>query len=109
MNGDSIVWIVLLLSLVICDGLAVYLYQKRKIPLWVSSIVMALLVPVIVYCFIAFGIYHANKNFDPDDTREGIAFAGGFMVLVLALNAIIMFVIGVVLNVYTFIKNKQKS
>ncbi|MEG0440387.1 MAG: hypothetical protein RR587_14225 [Solibacillus sp.] len=38
-----------------------------------------------------------------------IPFAGAFMILIIALNAIIMFVIGVILNVYTFVRNKQKD
>ncbi|MEG0385990.1 MAG: hypothetical protein RR642_14670 [Solibacillus sp.] len=40
---------------------------------------------------------------------ETIPFAGAFMILIIALNAIIMFVIGVILNVYTFVRNKQKD
>lgn len=108
MNGDAIVWIVLLLSIVICDCLAAYLYQKRKIPLWVSAIGMALLVPVIVGIFVASGVSYA-KAFEPDSTREGIAFAGGFLAVVLGLHAIIIFVGGVILNICTFIKHKQKK
>ncbi|MGE7696675.1 hypothetical protein ACQKNC_21695 [Lysinibacillus sp. NPDC094177] len=107
MNGDAIVWIVLLLSIVICDYLATYLYKTKKIPLWVSAIGMALLIPVIVGSFVYLGVSYA-KAFEPDNTREGIAFAGGFMVVILALNAIIMFVIGVILNICTFFKNKQR-
>lgn len=51
---------------------------------------MALLVPVIVYSFVALGINYANKNYEnDDDVWQGIASAGGFIVIVLALNAII--------------------
>ncbi|MCY9547019.1 hypothetical protein [Lysinibacillus xylanilyticus] len=107
MDGDAIVWIVLLLSIVICDYLASYLYKNKKIPLWASAIGMALLIPVIVGSFVYLGVSYA-KAFEPDNTREGIAFAGGFMALILALNAIIMFVIGVILNIYTFVKNKRE-
>lgn len=109
MGGDSIVWLVIILSLLICDGIAVYLYRKKRIPLWVSAIIIALLVPVIVYSFVALGIDYFNRtNTDPDNTGEGIAFAGGFIAIVLAFNAIVMFVIGVILNIYTFIKKKQR-
>lgn len=109
MDGDSIVWLIIILSIVICDGIAVYLYHKKRIPLWGSAIIIALLVPVIVYSFVASGIdYFEKNNTDPDDTGEGIAFAGGFIAIVLAFNAIIMFVIGVILNIYTFIKKKQR-
>ncbi|MFJ7890025.1 hypothetical protein ACIQYL_18365 [Lysinibacillus xylanilyticus] len=107
MDGDAIVWIVLVLSIVICDYLASYLYKNKKIPLWASAIGMALLIPVIVGSFVYLGVSYA-KAFEPDNTREGIAFAGGFMALILALNAIIMFVIGVILNIYTFVKNKRE-
>lgn len=55
MGGDSIVWLVIILS-ILSDGLAVYLYRKKKFPLWASAIIMALLVPVIVYSFVALGI-----------------------------------------------------
>lgn len=110
MDGDAIVWMTILLSILICDGLALYLYQKRKIPLWISAVVMALLVPVIVYSFVSLGINYANKNYEnEDDVWQGIAFAGGFIAIVLAFNAIIIFVIGVILNIYTFIKKKQKA
>lgn len=30
MNGDEIVWLVILLTIIIGDGLALYLYKKRK-------------------------------------------------------------------------------
>ena len=109
MDGDSIVWLVIILSLLICDGIAVYLYRKKRIPLWVSAIIIALLVPVIVYSFVSLGIdYFKRTNTDPDNTGEGIAFAGGFIAIVLAFNAIVMFVIGVILNIYTFIRKKQR-
>ena len=109
MGGDSIVWLVIILSLLICDGIAVYLYRKKRIPLWVSAIIIALLVPVIVYSFVSLGIdYFKRTNTDPDNTGEGIAFAGGFIAIVLAFNAIVMFVIGVILNIYTFIIKKQR-
>lgn len=98
-----IVWIILLLSIVVCDYLASYLYKNKKIPLWASAIGMALLIPVIVGSFVYLGVSYV-KAFEPDNTREGIAFAGGFMALILALNAIIVFVIGVILNIYTFVK-----
>ena len=109
--GDGIVWMIIFLSIVIGDGLALYLYRKKKIPLWVSAIVFALLASVIVYSFVSLGIYYGNKNSGNDaaDEWQGIAFAGGFIAIVLALNAIIMFVIGVILNIYTFIKKKQKA
>ena len=99
MNGDGIVW-------VICDVLAIYLYRKMKVPLWVSAIGMALLVPIIVGCFIYLALNFVN--FGPDDTKEGVAFAGGFLAVFLVLHAIIMFVIGIIFNIYTFVKNKQE-
>ncbi|WP_341323600.1 hypothetical protein NSQ62_09045 [Solibacillus sp. FSL H8-0523] len=72
---------------------------------------MALLVPVIAYSFVSLGIHYGNKNpgNEAADEWQGLAFAGGFIVIVLALNAIIMFVIGVILNIYTFIKKKQNA
>ena len=110
MNGDAIVWIVLLLSIVVCDYLAAYLYKKKKIPIWVSAIGMALLVPVIVGSFVYFGdSYNKYVGLEPGDTGEGVAFAGGFIALILGLHAIIVFVIGVIFNIYTFVKSKQKA
>lgn len=106
MNGDTIVWFVLILTVIICDWLAIYLYQTKKIPLWVSAIGMALLVPVIVFSFVSL-MLKLTEN-DPNDDGTGIAFAGGFMVLFLADHAIIIFVIGVILDIYTFIRNKLK-
>lgn len=109
MNGDAIVWIVLLLSIVICDFLAVYLYRKKKIPLWASAIGMALFVPVIVGSFVYLGVsYNNSVGLEPGDTGEGVAFAGGFLAVTLGLHAIIVFVIGVIINIYTFVK-KTKS
>ncbi len=108
MNGDAIVWMILILSIVICDGLAIYLYRKRKIPLWLSAIGMTLLVPVIVASFVSSGVSYA-KVYEPDNTREGIGFAGGFLAVTLGFHSIIVFVIGVIFNIYTFIKNKLKA
>lgn len=108
MNGDAIFWIVLLLSIVICDYLAVCLYNKRKIPIWVSAIGMALLVPVIVFSFIYLGISY-NNIVEPDNTNEGVAFAGGFMALLLGFHTIIVFVIGVIFNIFTYVKKTQKA
>ena len=108
MGGDSIVWLVIILSILICDGIAVYFYRKKRFPVWVSAIIIALLVPVIVYSFVALGIdYFKRTNTDPDNTGEGIAFAGWLIAIVLAFNAIVMFAIGVILNIYTFIKKRQ--
>lgn len=84
-------------------------FRKKKCPLWASAFIIALLVPVIVYSFVALGIdYFKRTNTDPDNTGEGIAFVGGFIALVLAFNAIVMFVIGVILNIYTFIKREKR-
>ena len=110
MGGDSLVWLVIILSILIFDGIAVYLYRVKKFPIWASAIIIALLVPVIVYSFVSLGIdYFKRTNTDPDDTGEGIAFAGGFIAIVLAFNAIVIFVIGVILNIYTFIKKKNRK
>lgn len=110
MNGDAIVWIVLLLSIFICDFLAVYLYRKKKIPLWASAIGMALFVPVIVGIFIYWGVSYNNRvGLEADDTGEGVAFAGGFLAVTLGLHAIIVFVIGVIINIYTLFKNAKRQ
>lgn len=106
MNEDVYVFSVLILSIIICDYLATHLYEKKKIPIWTSAIGMVLLIPVIVYgslylWYFLFDIFGLELS-------EGIAFAGVFMILILALNAIIMFVIGVILNVSTFVRKKIK-
>ncbi|MER2006395.1 MAG: hypothetical protein ABS939_02990 [Psychrobacillus sp.] len=107
MNGDSIVWLIIVLSIVICDGLAVFLYFKKRFPIWGSAIIIALLVPVIVYSYLSLEIDYSQNNTGPDDMGEEMGFAGGFIALVLAFNAIIMFVIGVILNIATFVNNKK--
>lgn len=106
MNGDTIVWFTLILTIIICDWLAIHLYQTKKIPLWVSAIGMALLVPVIVGSFM-FLMLKLIEN-DPTDDGTGVAFAGGFMVLFLAAHAILIFIIGVIVNIFTFVRNKLK-
>ena len=103
---DSLVWMILILTIVICDCLAVFLYQKKKIPLWVSAIGMALLVPVIVVLFINLGLNYAETHY-PEDDRTGIAFAGGFMAVFLGFHACIVFAIGIILNIFTLVKNKR--
>lgn len=30
MGGDSIMWLVIIVTILICDGLAVYVYRKRN-------------------------------------------------------------------------------
>ena len=89
---------------------AVYLYKKKRIPIWVSAIGMALLVPVTVFCFISFGI-DSNRivGLEPDDAGEGVGFAGGFLALILGFHAIIVFVIGIIVNIYTFVKKTLKA
>ena len=106
MNGDTIVWFVLIFTIIICDYLATYLYRTKKIPIWVSAIGMALLVPVVVGSFMYLMLKWIEN--DPTDDGTGVAFAGGFMVLFLAAHAIIIFVIGVIINIYTFVRNKLK-
>ena len=113
MNGDAFVWMILILPIVICDGLAIYLYRKWKIPIWLSAIGMALLVPVIFYSFISYGMWYMERyekihGYQGGD-GTGVAFAGGFLAVTLGLHAIIVFVIGVIFNIYTFIKNKLKA
>ncbi len=105
---DSLIWMILILTIVICDCLAVFLYQKKKIPLWVSAIGMALLVPVIVGLFINLGLSYAKTNY-PEEDRVGIAFAGGFMAVFLGFHAVIVFAIGIILNIWTFVQNKRKA
>ena len=105
MNGEVIFWLVLLLAVGFCDYFAVFFHQKKKFPIWVSAIGMALLIPVFVGGFVYLGLNFIA--FDPDDTREGVAFAGGFMAIILVFNAIIMFMIGVILNIYMFFKNRR--
>lgn len=105
---DVYVFSVLILSIVICNYLATYLYKKRKLAVWVSAIGMVLLVPVIVYGSIYLWYLVGDIfNLELNEENETIAFAGAFMILILALNAIIIFVIGVILNIFTFIRNKQ--
>ena len=99
--------LLIILYIVVSNGLALYLYRKKKIQLWISAIVMALLVPVIAYNFISLEIYYSNKN--AEDGYSDASFGGGTIAIILALNAIIMFVIGVILNIYTFIIKKQKA
>lgn len=36
-----------------------------------------------------------------------VAFAGGFLAVTLGYHAIIVFVIGVIVNIYTFVRNKK--
>ncbi|GGA49029.1 hypothetical protein [Psychrobacillus lasiicapitis] len=110
--GDGIVWMIIFLTIVIGDGLALYLYKKKKFPIWISAIVLAFLSLGVVFSFVSLGIHYGNKSYNGNsagDEWQGIAFAGGFIAIVLALNAIVLFVIGVILNIYTFIKKKQKA
>ena len=102
MDGSLII-----LYFVVSNGLALYLYRKKKIQLWISGIVMALLVPVIAYSFISLDIYYSNKN--TGDGYSDASFGIGTIAIILAFNAIAMFVLGVFLNIYIFIKKKRKA
>lgn len=107
---DVYVFTVLILSIVVCDYLATYLYKKRRIAIWVSAIVIAFLIPVIVYgSLYLWYLFGDTFGLDLSEANETIAFAGFPMLVILALNAIIMFVIGVILNIYTFVRKKQKG
>ncbi|ATP39204.1 hypothetical protein CSE16_03685 [Solibacillus sp. R5-41] len=69
---------------------------------------MALLILVVVNSFV-FLIYHFIIIFLPFETADGIPFAGGFMVVFLAFHTNIIFVLGVIFNVFTFNCNELKG
>ncbi|WP_075618620.1 hypothetical protein [Paenisporosarcina indica] len=106
MSGDGLVWLILLLLILLFDGTAIYLHKNNKMPLWISGIIMAVLVPILGFTIGAVFL-KISRVVDPSDTHEGSAFAAAFIALVLLANALVFFISGIIIKIVRFFKSKK--
>jgi hypothetical protein len=106
MNGDGLVWFILLLLILIFDGTAIYLHKNNKMPLWLSGIIMAVIVPIFGFTLGAIFL-RISRVVDPSGTHEGSAFAAAFIALTLLANALIFFISGIIIKILSFFRSKR--
>lgn len=70
MSGDVLVWFILLLLILFFDGAVIHLHKINKMPLWISGIIMAILVPVLGFSIGAIFL-KISRVVDPSGTHEG--------------------------------------
>ncbi|AOH57464.1 ABC transporter permease [Peribacillus simplex] len=104
MNGDGLIWLVLVVSLLILNALAISLYKRNKMPLWLSGIVIGMLGPIIA--FIA-GYFFVKIDHNSGGTGEGAGFGAAFIGLIIVANGIIYLIIGIISKVKSLINQKN--
>ncbi|PLT32775.1 ABC transporter permease [Bacillus sp. V5-8f] len=104
MNGDGLIWLILLSVLLFSNTASIQLHKKNKLPLWVGGVGIAILGPVIG--FISGSIF-VKMAHNAGDTGEGAALGAAFIGLVILGNGIIVFLIGVILAVVKFTRKKE--
>lgn len=104
MSGDGLIWLVLLLSLVILNYLAISLNKRNKMPFWLSGIIIGILGPVIA--FISGSIF-VNLEHNSGGTGEGAGFGAAFIGLIIVANGIIYLVIGIVSKIKNSLTKKN--
>jgi ABC-type Co2+ transport system permease subunit len=104
MSGDGAIWIVLLLSLLVLNFLAISLYKKGKMPLWGSGLIIGILGPIIA--FIAGSVFvKVDQSMGGDGV--GAAFGAAFIGIVIVGNGILYFIIGIISVIKNFIKQRK--
>lgn len=104
MNGDLLIWIVLLASLLILNILAISLYTKNKMPLWGSGLIIGILGPIIA--FISGSIFVSIDD-SMEDEFVGGALAAAFIGLVIAGNGLIYLIIGIIIKIKSFLSQQN--
>lgn len=106
MSGDVLVWFILLLLILFFDGTVIHLHKINKMPLWISGIIMAILVPVLGFSIGAI-LLKISRVVDPSGSHEGSAFAAAFIALFLLVNALVFFVSGLIIKSVSYLKSKS--
>ncbi|WP_138419706.1 inner-membrane translocator [Aquibacillus sediminis] len=96
---------IFLALILLLDGAAIYFHSTGKIALWLSGIVMGVLAPILGYS-LGFVFLQLSRTFDPTSTHEGAGYAGAFIVLGLLANAMIFFIIGIIIKIVHYFKSK---
>lgn len=104
MSGDGLIWLVLLLSLVVLNALAISLNKRNKMPFWLSGIIIGILGPVIA--FISGSIF-VNLDHSSGGTGEGAGFGAAFIGLIIVANGIIYLIIGIATKIKSFLTQKN--
>ncbi|MFD0050549.1 ABC transporter permease [Actinomycetes bacterium NPDC127524] len=103
MGGDALIWIVLLVSLLCLNIMAISLHQKNKMPLWLSGICISVIGPIIAFMSGSIFIKMAHNE---GSTGEGAGIGAAFIGLIIVANGILYFVIGIVRAIVKFAKKK---
>ncbi|MGP6149633.1 ABC transporter permease [Priestia flexa] len=97
MSGDGEIWSVLLLSLIV-------LYKKGKMPLWGSGLIIGILGPIIAFIS---GYVFVKVDHSMGGDGVGAAFGAAFIGIVIVINGILYFIIGIIFVIKDFIRQRN--
>ncbi|MFT8321446.1 MAG: ABC transporter permease [Bacillus sp. (in: firmicutes)] len=104
MSGDGLLWIVLFSILIILNIIAINLYKKRKLPLWISGLSISILGPVLAFIT---GYFFVKIDHSTGGTGEGGGIAAAFLGLVIVTNGIIYLMISIIFKVKHFFNKRN--
>jgi hypothetical protein len=104
MSGDGAIWAILLFSLLVLNISAITLNSKGKMPLWGSGFIIGISGPIIA--FISGSIFVKIDHSMGGDGVGG-AFGGAFIGLVIVGNGILYLIIGIILVIKNFFKQRN--
>lgn len=89
MEGDSLIYLILFVSIILLNGLAILAYKKFRTPLWLSGIIIGVFGPII--SFAAMSLFMKEGS-----AYEGVGIAGAFIAIVIIINGLIILTIGII-------------
>ncbi|MFS0824680.1 ABC transporter permease [Bacillus sp. 1P02SD] len=104
MSGDGAIWGVLLMSLFLLNFFAINFYKKGKMPLWGSGLIIGILGPIIAFIS---GSVFVKVDHSMGGDGVGAAFGAAFIGLIIVGNGILYFIIGIILVIKNFIKQRN--
>ncbi|WP_409299022.1 ABC transporter permease [Peribacillus sp. SCS-26] len=106
MDGDALVWLVLLSCLLILNTVALFLNKKNKMPLWLAGIVISLLGPLIASMTGSFFIDLDHKS---GGTGEGAAYGAAFIGIIIIANGMAYLITGMIVKGTGLVSTKNNS
>jgi hypothetical protein len=103
-DGDGLVWLIILILLLLFNGTAIYLNKINKLHFIWSGIIISILSPILAYLI---GAIFVKMNHNMGGTGEGGAFAAAFIGLIIVGNGILYFLIGLILKISNYIKKSS--
>ncbi|MCL6586805.1 ABC transporter permease [Anoxybacillus sp. J5B_2022] len=104
MNGDALVYLVLGLILLFLNSMAILLYNKNKVSLWLSGLIICILGPILAFIV---GAAFVKYNHSQGGSADGAQLAAAFIGLVIVGNGIIYLIIGIISKINRFLKQKN--